>query len=461
MKKISLADLWLPIFIIILYATVVCCRPLLPVDETRYVSVAWEMFLSHGWFKPLTMNFAPYHHKPPMLFWLINLSWFVFGVSRAAALIPVMLASGLVVYLTGTLGQILFPDQLQNKTRARLVMAASVPFIAYSTLMMFDMTIAVFVLLALIVITRYARQRRAIDITWLGLVLGLGVLTKGPVAYLYVIFPILLAPFWQRDFSKAPGWYGGCLAAILLSGLVVAIWLVPVLELSSNQFALTLIWKQTAGRMTGHFANVHGHPFYFYLPFLPLVFVPWIFLPFFWHSARRFKSRLSEYDGTRFVLCWIVPVFIAFSLIRGKQPHYLVPILPGAVLILTLLMREVATRQLATVLTVLVALFVGAHAIAPRALFKSYNLEAVVDYMRAHPDQKFAYCGTYHAEFGFIARLTKPVLECDDRNTAEWMIQHPDVIAVIRYKDPADVAMYHTVLTQPYRSGQMGLFAAP
>ena len=58
-------------------------RPLLPIDETRYLSVAWEMHQS-GDIAHLTRNLEPYSHKPPLLFWLINLVWLVTGVSELA-----------------------------------------------------------------------------------------------------------------------------------------------------------------------------------------------------------------------------------------------------------------------------------------------------------------------------------------------------------------------------------------
>lgn len=54
--------------------------PLLPVDETRYLSVAWEMWLRHEWLVP-HLNGALYTDKPPLLFWLVHLGWAVAGVN--------------------------------------------------------------------------------------------------------------------------------------------------------------------------------------------------------------------------------------------------------------------------------------------------------------------------------------------------------------------------------------------
>jgi hypothetical protein len=49
--------------------------PVLPIDETRYLAVAWEMRL-HGDFLVPHLNGAPYSDKPPLLFWLINATAF-------------------------------------------------------------------------------------------------------------------------------------------------------------------------------------------------------------------------------------------------------------------------------------------------------------------------------------------------------------------------------------------------
>ena len=75
-------DRLLPYLALAAFFTVsIAVRPLLPVDETRYLSVSWEMFLRQNFLVP-TLNFEPYFQKPPLLFWLIDLAWSVFGVSR-------------------------------------------------------------------------------------------------------------------------------------------------------------------------------------------------------------------------------------------------------------------------------------------------------------------------------------------------------------------------------------------
>ena len=70
-------------------------RPLLPVDETRYISVAGVMWSQGSWWLP-TRNFEQYAHKPPLFFWLIHLGWAVFGVNEwwPRLLNPMLAGSG-------------------------------------------------------------------------------------------------------------------------------------------------------------------------------------------------------------------------------------------------------------------------------------------------------------------------------------------------------------------------------
>ena len=71
----SARDPWLVVFLAawaVLAVASIWLRPLWPVDETRYASVAWEMWLRGDFLVPY-INGEPYSHKPPLLFWLIQL----------------------------------------------------------------------------------------------------------------------------------------------------------------------------------------------------------------------------------------------------------------------------------------------------------------------------------------------------------------------------------------------------
>src|SRR5947208_9734136 len=71
--------------------------------EGQYAGAAREMFQNHEWLLP-TNDGVPRLQKPPLLYWLIILSFKLFGVSAAAARLPVALAvvaSVALVFLIG------------------------------------------------------------------------------------------------------------------------------------------------------------------------------------------------------------------------------------------------------------------------------------------------------------------------------------------------------------------------
>ncbi|MDA0369371.1 MAG: glycosyltransferase family 39 protein, partial [Proteobacteria bacterium] len=71
---------WIALWASVVVAALIF-RPLLPLDETRYLAVAWEMWRSGDLLVP-ELNGAFYSHKPPLLFWFINAGWRVFGPSE-------------------------------------------------------------------------------------------------------------------------------------------------------------------------------------------------------------------------------------------------------------------------------------------------------------------------------------------------------------------------------------------
>ncbi|OLE11602.1 MAG: hypothetical protein AUG52_06240 [Verrucomicrobia bacterium 13_1_20CM_3_54_17] len=71
--------------------------------EGQYAGAAREMVETHHWLLP-TNNGAPRLQKPPLLYWLIIISFKLFGVNAAAARLPVALAvvaSTALIFLIG------------------------------------------------------------------------------------------------------------------------------------------------------------------------------------------------------------------------------------------------------------------------------------------------------------------------------------------------------------------------
>jgi 4-amino-4-deoxy-L-arabinose transferase-like glycosyltransferase len=313
-------------------SVMVLTLPLLPVDETRYLTVAWEMRESGNWLVP-TLNGQPYSHKPPLLFWLVNIAWTMFGTQIwAARIVPVGATAG-VLLMTYKLGKELFKSEREGPTFTVLLLLASPAIFLYGALIMFDQLLAVWVLLGLIALWRAAQDPSSWR-AWgtLGLALGLGLLTKGPVILLHLGLPALLVNFWKPPEAHVPSrkWFASLFASLAIGTAIILAWALPAAISGGPEFARMIFWKQSAGRMVDSFD--HGHPFWFYGPVLVGFLLPFLFWRPLWRSLAMVRGKPLT-APVKFLLCWIGPAFVAFSLISGKQPHYLLPLLPGLALL--------------------------------------------------------------------------------------------------------------------------------
>jgi len=132
-----------------LLTAVALARPLLPVDETRYAGVAWEMWVRGDFLVPFR-NGEAYHHKPPLLFWLIHAGWALVGVNDWWPRLISPLFAGGTLLLGVRLARRLWPQQPAVAAITPYVLLASLLFAYFATALMFDAMLAFFVALGLL-----------------------------------------------------------------------------------------------------------------------------------------------------------------------------------------------------------------------------------------------------------------------------------------------------------------------
>lgn len=478
----SLARLALPVILLAAIAVLLLApaiRPFLPVDETRYLSVAWEMHLSGDPFH-LTMNGAAYSHKPPLLFWLINLVWWMTGPSELAARLVGPLAAVAVLGLTGLLARRLSPDQPGLPLRATAILGATSGFLLYGGATMFDALLSVWVLIGIGAIWHLGQGGRG-RLPWaiLGLAIGLGVLTKGPVVLLHLLPALLTMRFWGAAPPDLRPALRGFALSLGIALLLVAVWLVPLLIEAEPGFLYELLWAQSADRVSGGLG--HGRPVWYLLTVLPA-----LIFPFGWSLAvwRGIPAAVRADGAGRLLAIWALTAFVLFSLVGGKQLHYLLPELPAfAILAARALPTGRRSVLLAFVLPALFALvalaatlglvpargidgaigpawvlvlaalaFAGlalaalrlplpaGHAIAGIGTALVATLVLGLSDLGAHMDPRplglqlkaaepgglAVWKDNYQAEFNFAGRLTQPMAVLDDAPAlSQWLVSHP------------------------------------
>ena len=333
------------LFLAGLAAIALWTRPLIPIDETRYVSAAWEMWLRGDFLVPYK-NGVPYSHKPPFMFWMFHAGWALFGVNDWWPRVVLPLYSAGAMVLTYLLARRLWPQRADLGGHAALVLASALLWIVFSTSIMFDVLLAFWVLVGMHGVLAAAEGKRR-GFVMLGIAIGMGVLTKGPVILLNLLPITVLAPWWNpglshkgtptfyglkpvKDRMNWGRWFGGVGLAVLLGAVIALVWALPAGMAGGEAYRNAIFWGQTADRMVDSFA--HRRPVWWYLPLLPVMLFPWFVWPGLWQAlARHLREGLDR--GTRFCLAWMVPIFVAFSFISGKQPHYLVPMFPAFALL--------------------------------------------------------------------------------------------------------------------------------
>ena len=149
-------------------------RPYIPIDETRYLSVAWEMW-EKGQFLVPHMNGEAYSHKPPLLFWLMQLGWTVGGVNGVWPKLIMPLAALLAHFhlyrLARRMGNAAFA------WRATLILGAMLLWVTYSGVVMFDVLLTACILGAIVPLISAdggvpGRKQWLIAGAWLGWTLG-------------------------------------------------------------------------------------------------------------------------------------------------------------------------------------------------------------------------------------------------------------------------------------------------
>lgn len=512
------AFLWLVILVVALWS-----RPLLPIDETRAVTVAWEMWLRGDFLVP-HLNGEPYSHKPPLLQWGMHLGWWLFGVNDWTPRLVAPLFGLFSLFLIQRIALRLWPDRHGIAALAPLILLGLPLWACWSTLTLYDIPIGAFVLLAALGLLRAADGARG-GWTLTGLALTGALLSKGPVVLVFLLPPALAAPWWR---GAAPacgwrGWYGGILFACLL-GIALALgWAIPAAAAGGEEYGRAILWGQFAGRIAHSFA--HQRPGWWYAPILPLMLSPWILWPTLWKTAARLRLD----SGVRFCLALVVPALLIFSLISGKQVHYLLPLLPvfallaaralaesesapgrlwgmgvlflalggmagfaqalewwrgeafipaylrpwldevGPLWVLAmlglggfLLARRLRGAHLFAV-ACLVLLLMG-HLAFRQAQFERWDIRPLARRVAEKQEAGLPVVqdSEYHGDLHFLGRLRQPVFEMRaDGELRDWALAHPEGYVVIHFRD--DEIRWPVALaeyTQDYRSKKVGLWKA-
>ncbi len=183
-------------------------------DESRYAEIGREMLQRGEWVVPYLQS-EPYLDKPPLLYWLIEASYAVFGVHVWAARLVPALAVQVCVLLVYVLGRRSVGERAAFWGALALSLAPG--WMSMGWLLLMDGVLTLWTTLALLSAFEAVRGDRLRWGWWTlaSVACGLGVLTKGPVALLLLLPPLCLQ-CWLTGSGCRPGRTGAALFAIVL-----------------------------------------------------------------------------------------------------------------------------------------------------------------------------------------------------------------------------------------------------
>ncbi len=296
-------------------------------DEPRFALVAREMMENGSWFMP-HRNEKPYPDKPPLFFWSIaGFSYLLGGeVNAWSARLPSAFAA------LGALLLIFFwAKDKENPYKAQLTiltLVSSYRFVFEARMAQIDMLLCLLITASATLgyneLTQGPKRGR---VPLIGLLLGLGILAKGPVAMIIPLGALLLFGLFKgkdvlRRFPKR----------VILWGLLPPLlWLIALLiQVAANgewAYLENLLFKQTLTRYLNPWH--HYKPFYYFFRVIISDFMPWSWIliaaiPF----SKSQRSQLT--DRQRFAWAFVIFTLFFFSLSKGKRDLYILPLYPFA-----------------------------------------------------------------------------------------------------------------------------------
>lgn len=331
-------------------------------DEARFAQASRQMADSsslEGWVLPKVQD-RPRINKPPLIYWAqAGAALLLSGGDVARDQIwmyrmPSALFATAAVLVTWCLGLAMFGRRTAFVGAALLAVCPLVVVEAHqarSDHLLLALTTASMAALWFLWRRRGRPHGMGGVAAVLWVLVGLGVLAKGPVTPMVVVLTALSLSIVARDFRWLR--HARPLLGLLIVAAMVAPWVFLITrQIGFREYAAEVIDEVLVRSIRSR--EGHWGPPGYYLVLLVVLFWPGSMLtglafmralrrgirtgdasPGGWmrRLATRWRNRRPGRDAELFCVCWIVPSWIVFELVGTKLPHYTLPMYPAIALL--------------------------------------------------------------------------------------------------------------------------------
>ncbi len=295
-------------------------------DEVNFAEISREMILL-GEYSRVYVNFEPFYQKPPLYFWLQALSMHLFGVGEFAARFPNACCGLLTLPLLYLVGRRLFSHQL-GLLWAGLFGTSVLPFLYFKSGII-DPWFNLFIFLGLLFVILAAWKKDQITAISLryntlgylllgGFFVGMGILTKGHVAYLVVV--LTMGVYWLFRRFRMYISVGGFLIFSAAACVIMLSWFGWETLVNGPDFIVEFLkyqYKLFSTPDAGH----KGFPGYHFVVLLVGCFPASIFLiRAFFKQPKEEHAFQQDFRLWMKILFWVV--LVLFSIVQSKIVHY-------------------------------------------------------------------------------------------------------------------------------------------
>lgn len=311
--------------------------PLFDLDEGAFSQATREMFLRGDFISPY-VNGEPRYDKPVLIHWFQAASVALFGTNEFAFRLPSALAaSGWVLLLYGFLRRVHADPRIALYGAMMTATALQISVIGKAATA--DALLNLWLAASLFGIYLYWLEDRRRYVIATFVFMGLGFLTKGPIAVLVPVAVSLLFFALQGEWRR---WLRAVFdpLGIGLFLLINAPWYWLQYQQEGQAFIDGFFFKHNVSRFSDPMEGHAGSLFY-YLLIAPIALLPFSTVLF---KALGRANRLRRDPLGLYALIWFGFVLAFFSFSGTKLPHYLNYGLSGAIILMALSLDALRSR---------------------------------------------------------------------------------------------------------------------